>query len=105
MRKIYFDAVQAMNRYGEDYYKTVRESLRACPSGEAGAKWLVVECANKIKNYQDLKVVLALVYNYMPGTYNYLDDYESMAFLIMAYANGSITSDEFYSKTGLRVGL
>ena len=105
MRKIYFDAVQSMDKYGKDYYKTVRESLRACPSGEAGAKWLVVECANKIRNYQDLKVVLALVYNYMPGTYNYLDDYEAMAFLIAAYANGSINQDEFYRKTGLNVRL
>ena len=105
MRKIYFDAVQSMDKYGEDYYKTVHESLDACASNEEAAKWLVVECINKIQNYQDLKVVLALVFNYMPGNYLYLDDYESMAFLIMAYANGSITSDEFYKKTGLCVGL
>lgn len=105
MRKIYFDAVQAMNRYGEDYYKTVHESLDACASDEEAAKWLVVECINKIQNYQDLKVVLALVFNYMPGKYNYLEDYEAMAFLIMAYANGSITNEEFYKKTGVRVGL
>lgn len=105
MKKIYFDTVHAMERYGEDYYKTVQESLRACPSAEGWARWLVVECINKIRNYQDLKVVLALVYNYMPCKYNYLDDYEAMAFLIAAYANGSINEDEFYSKTGIRVGL
>jgi len=109
MRKIYFDAVQAMRPYdGEKiaYEQRILEGLIACDcDDEKEALFIVRESVNKIKNYQDLKVVLALVFNYMPGKYLYLDDYESTAFLIAAYANGSINQDEFYRKTGLNVRL
>lgn len=106
-KSIYFDAVVEMSKYGSkngfNLEKAIQNALFDCETSEERAKLVLANCVGFIRGNNDLKVVLALLYNYMPSKFHYKGNYESMAMLIGAYAFNLINESEFNRTIGFKL--
>ncbi len=106
-KSIYFDAVNEFEKYGNRngfYLETeIKKALFDCKTSEEEAKLVIDNCVGFIRGNNDLKVVLALLYNYMPSKFHYKGNYESMAMLIGAYAFNLINEYEFNRAIGFKL--
>ena len=100
--KIYFDCVQEFGKYGENdlLEKQIHEDIRELNSEET-LEYCIEKCSEFIKENNDLKVCLGIIFNYCPSKYHPYDDYELTTAYIALYAKDMISRKELNKKLGL----
>ena len=101
-KKIYFDCVQEFDKYGEDNLleKQIHKDILEL-SPEETLEYCIDKCSEFIRENNDLKVCLGIIFNYCPSKYHPYNDYELTAAYIALYAKNMITRKELNKILGL----
>lgn len=101
MVRIYFDAVQQMNKYNTEIWTLenyIHECLKLCKDDKEVLRTLVFICNNK-----DFKTILAIVFNYCPSKFHRDHNYELTSLYIHLLLKEEITIKEFNKLIGYEI--